>query len=106
MRELHEWLLSVAHVDDGGTSFVRDLAAQLRARGLPLWRVSLSLLTKHPEVLWRTVQWHEDDGVRILDRQHKSFQDPFFTLSPVALLLRGSASIRVCLTQGAPPFPI
>src|SRR5262245_23988063 len=106
MREIHEWLLSAAHVADGGPSFVRDLVARLRALGLPLWRVSLSLLTKHPEVLWRTLQWHDDEGVRILDRRHQTYQDPFFTLSPVALLVRGSAPIRVRLTGEALPFPI
>src|SRR4029079_9691664 len=84
---IHEWLLRAAHVADGGPSFLRDLVARLRARGLPLWRVSLSLLTKHPEVLWRNLQWSEADGVKILERQHQTMQDPFFTLSPVARLV-------------------
>ena len=104
--EIHEWLLHAAHVADGGPSFIRDLAARLRSLGLPLWRVSLSLLTKHPEVLWRTLQWHETDGVKILDRRHQTSQEPFFTESPVARLIQGSPPIRVRLTGDALPFPI
>jgi adenylate cyclase len=103
---IHEWLLNAAHVPDGGPSFTRSLVERLRALGLPVWRVSLALLTKHPEVLWRTLQWHESDGVRILDRQHETSHDPFFTRSPVALLIQGAAPIRVRLAGDALPFPI
>ena len=99
-------VLHAPHVDDGGPTFVRDLAERLRAGGLPLWRVSLALLTKHPEVLWRTVQWHEVDGVKVLERQHQTSQEPFFTDSPVALLIRGAAPIRVRLTPGDLPYPV
>ena len=101
-----EWLLNAAHVEDGGPSFVRDFAELVRSRGLPIWRVSLSLLTKHPEVLWRTLQWHETEGVKIIDRQHQTSLDPFFPQSPVARLVRGAPPIRVRLTQEELPYPI
>jgi adenylate cyclase len=101
-----EWLLHTRHVADGGPSFVRDLVEQLRARGLPLWRVSVALPTKHPEVLWRSVQWHEAEGVTLLDRGHGTSQEAFFIDSPVALLVQGSPPIRVRLTDESLRFGI
>jgi adenylate cyclase len=103
---LREWILHAPHVPDGGPSFVRELCRRLRSLGLPLWRMSVALLTKHPEVLWRTVQWHEDEGVQVLEREHRTSLEPFFTQSPVALLVHGSPSIRVRLTDEAVAFPI
>lgn len=104
--DIKEWLLNAAHVPDGGVSFTRGLVERLRELGLPVWRVSLSLLTKHPEVLWRTVQWHEGESVKVLDRPHERLHDPFFTRSPVALLLEGAAPIRVRLVGESLPFPV
>src|SRR5579859_7668177 len=95
--EIQRWLLEAVHVDDGGASFVKGLAERLRDLGLPLWRASFSLLTKHPEVLWRTVHWREDGGVKVIERQHATSHDPYFTQSPVAKLVQGSPPIRVRL---------
>jgi adenylate cyclase len=103
---MQEWLLHSARVDDGGISFVREFAERVRSLGLPLWRVSMSLLTKHPEVLWRTLQWHETEGAKFVEREHRTSRDPFFTQSPVARLVAGAAPIRVRLTDDSPPFPI
>jgi adenylate cyclase len=74
--------------------------------GLPLWRASFSVVTKHPEVLWLTLQWLEGHGISVVDREHRAFDDPPFTESPVALLLRGVPSVRVRLLDDALPFPI
>jgi adenylate cyclase len=104
--ELEQWLLHAPRVEDGGVSFVKNLAERLRALGMPLWRVSMSLLTKHPEVRWRNLQWHETEGARFVEREHQTSFDPFFTESPVALLVQGSRPIRVKLTGDSLPFPI
>ncbi len=104
--KIAQWLLGAPHVGDGGSTFTLGLADQLRALGLPLWRMSFALLTKHPELLWRTLQWHETDGVKLIERQHRTSLEPFFTNSPVALIVRGSAPIRVRLTENADAFPI
>ena len=71
------WLVDVPHVDDGGPTFMRDLFEQLVSMGLPLWRGSLALMTMHPEVLWRTVQWHDEGGVTVLDREHARLAEEF-----------------------------
>lgn len=103
---LERWLVEVPHVGDGGVTFARQLAEAVREHGIPLWRSSLCLLTMHPEVFWRNLQWNEHDGVKILERKHEVFDTPYFTDSPIAALRRGAPPIRVRLTDGELPFPI
>jgi adenylate cyclase len=105
-EELEQWLRSAPHVADGGQTFVRELASRLRAAGLPIWRMSLALLNKHPELLWRTVQWHEHEGVNAIEREHRTALDAFFTDSPVAALRQGTAAIRERLEHDEPRYPI
>ena len=104
--EIADWLLTLDHVDDGGPSFAASLAERLRACGLPLWRMSVALPTKHPEVLWRSVQWLEAEGVKVIDREHQTAEERYFKDSPVALLIQGAAPIRVRLTEDALPYAI
>jgi len=104
--EMQTWLLDAPHVPDGGQSFVRDLATSLRGWGLPLWRISFSLLAKHPEVLWRTVRWHETEGVTVVGRAHELARAASFKDSPVALLVAGAAPIRVRLGSADLRFPV
>jgi len=106
LAELRTWLLTAPHVDDGGRSLMTGLVDAVRARGVPLWRCSFSLLTKHPELVWRSVQWSEDTGVRTIERARATLDEPFFTRSPVALLRQGAPPIRVRLTDDAARFPI
>jgi adenylate cyclase len=106
LADLRAWLVGAPHVDDGGVSLVRELADRARAHGLPLWRASASLMTKHPELVWRNVQWSEDDGVRWIDRSHATLDTPFFTRSPVARLRDGAPPIRVRLVDGPLAYPI
>jgi adenylate cyclase len=81
------------------------LVELLRSQGLPLWRCSFSLITKHPELVWRSVQWEEGSEVKTLDRPRDALDQTFFTLSPVALLRSGAPSVRARLT-GEVSFPI
>jgi adenylate cyclase len=95
--EMGSWLLGAAYVADGGLSLAEALATSLRDRGLPLWRISFSLLAKHPEVRWRTVRWHETQGTSGLERAHDLSGEALFRDSPVALLVSGAEPIRVRL---------
>ncbi len=103
---LHSWLMDVAHVDDDGATFMRALADRLLAAGIPLWRVSYALMTMHPEVLWRTVQWRAGESVVVRDQPHARIDDAFYTKSPVAVARREPGPIRVRLVEGALPYPI
>lgn len=106
VSEVSGWLLDAPHASDGGQSFVAGLAGLLRKQGLPLWRISCALLAKHPEVLWRTVRWHETEGVSVVDRAHELAKESFFKGSPVALLIEGASPIRVRLDGDDLRFPI
>jgi adenylate cyclase len=104
---IHAWLLSARHHDDGGLSFMDELVALLRGQGLPLWRVSFSLMTKHPELVWHTVKWHEDSGVERIDRNRRTLDVSYFTASPLPLLQQGAAPFRERLAGSAPlRFPV
>ena len=62
------------------------LAAQLGAAGVPLCRLRYALMTMHPEVFWRTVQWRTGDDVVVRDQPHERLNDAFYTTSPVAVV--------------------
>lgn len=106
VSSVQDWLLRAPHVDDGGVSFMHGLVEQLRGRGLPLWSCNFSLMTKHPELVWRTVQWTEDGGVKTIERSREGLLRPYFTASPFARLRQGVPELRVRLDPGPLPFPI
>ena len=68
-------------------------------------RISYALMTMHPEVVWRTVQWRGGKVV-VLDRPHAWLDGPFYTQSAVAVVRRTLGSIRVPLVDGELPYPI
>ncbi len=106
LQPVRDWLLQSRLVDDGGRSLMVGLVRVLREQGLPLWRVSFSLMTKHPELVWHTVQWNDVDGVRRLDRHRRTLADTYFPRSPLPLLQQGAAPIRVRLDAPDLPFPV
>jgi adenylate cyclase len=86
---------------------MRGLIDQLRALGVPVWRCSFILSTKHPELVWQTVQWTEERGVRVVDRDLATLGKDYFQRSPVAQLVAGAAPIRVRLDgDDAARYPI
>jgi adenylate cyclase len=103
---IQSWLMDVPHVEDDGAAFAHALSERLLRAGLPLWRVSYALMTMHPEVLWRTVQWRAGAGVVVRDQPHQRLDDAFYTDSPVATARRTPTPIRVRLVDGVLPFPI
>lgn len=104
--DIQAWLLGARHVDDGGASLMTSLVQLVREHGLPLWRASFILMTRHPELVWRTVQWTEAEGVKTIERSRATLDEPFFQRSPIALLRGGSPPIHVRLEGGPLPFPI
>lgn len=104
MRALERWLVDVPHHDDGGISFVGELVERLLAAGMPVARASLALITMHPELVWRTLQW--DGTVVARDRTHAQLGEAFYRASPVARVREGAGPIRVRLDGDSLPFPI
>jgi adenylate cyclase len=82
------------------------LVERVRGCGLPLWRCSFKLTTKHPELVWHTVQWSGEAGVRVVDRPRAWLDTGYYTNSPVALLETGAPPIRVRLDAADVRFPI
>lgn len=103
---LRRWLMDHPHDGDGGAAFMRALTGALAEAGIPLWRVSYALMTMHPEVLWRTVQWRAGEDVVVRDQPHERLHDAFYTKSAVAVVRRSRAPVRVRLLAGELPFPI
>lgn len=103
---LQRWLMDQPQGGDGGAAFMGALAPRLREAGLPIWRVSYALMTMHPEVLWRTVQWRAGAEVIVRDQPHQRLEDAFYTRSAVAVVRHSQAPVRVRLLPGELPFPI
>lgn len=106
MIELEAWLLNTPHVDDGGAAFGEALVHALVAAGLPISRLSYALMTKHPEVLWRTVQWREGEGVVTRDQPHARLNDAFYTASAVATVRATKQRVHVPLRPGPLAYPL
>ena len=94
------------HHDDDSAAFVRALAERLRDAGVPLWRLRYALLTMHPEVLWRSAFWRQDEGASVIDQPHQRLEDPFYTRSPVAVVRKSRVPLRVVLGPGTMPYAL
>lgn len=103
--EIQRWLVTEPHRGDEAV-LANALAARMAAAGLPVTRMSYALMTMHPEVLWRTVQWRAGDRVVVRDQPHARLDEPFYTRSAVAAVRRSLAPVRVRLGPGELPFPI
>ena len=55
-------------LDEAG--LVSGLGRRLQALGLPVDRVTLHLMTLHPEFIGRTIAWAPGEPVEIHDREH------------------------------------
>jgi adenylate cyclase len=100
------WIMDEPHGGDDGAVFVLALAERLAATSVPLCRLRYALMTKHPEVLWRSVQWHAGEGVSVVDQPHARLEDEFYTRSPVAVVRQSLAPLRVRLEPGELPFAL
>jgi adenylate cyclase len=102
--EVEAWL-ATARCDDAG-ALLEGFVAKLAGAGVPLSRASCALMTMHPELVWRTVQWEAGEGIRLRDQPRSRLDDPFYTASPVARVRRTKQAVRVPLALGDLPFPI
>ncbi|QRM55282.1 adenylate/guanylate cyclase domain-containing protein [Sinorhizobium sp. BG8] len=65
-----EWLAGEeCHAFDE-VGLIAELGTRLRKIGLPIDRLTLHLMTLHPEILGRTLAWSPSEPVEILDRAH------------------------------------
>ncbi|OWJ68328.1 adenylate/guanylate cyclase domain-containing protein [Inquilinus limosus] len=98
LPDLIEWLSSDECHDASGTAMLTGLGRRLRALGLPLDRLSLSLRTLHPQILARTFAWTEGEPVEQRDRDNSIERMPYFATNPI----RRATETRIWLSLSTP----
>lgn len=86
LTEIRDWLIAPDVPFEGPDDLIGALAARLVAAGVPLWRMSSSIPTLHPEIAVRNVAWDRKEGLKITLRQHSVIDSPVY---------RGSAVERI-----------
>lgn len=86
-------------VEHGGASpeveaFFDALCGRIAASGVPLFRVSSGILTLHPQIWARNLQWRRGEGATVILRPHGMKDSDMFRNSPFEALLEGSGGFR------------
>ena len=88
-----DWLLAQGD-EISAEQLVDGLAQCIIANGLPLARLSTSLLTLHPEVYVRNLVWTRAGGCVSKYRHHDYKLGDDYTNSPVATIHKGASAVR------------
>lgn len=101
------WLLSTECRALPAPEFLPALAERLVAAGVPLLRVSTSILTKHPEVFVANLEWRRGMAAALVtNRRHSITGADRYRTSPVAEIHNGADTVRGRLAEGDRRFPI
>jgi adenylate cyclase len=73
---------------------VEQLGARLIEAGIPVWRLSTSILTKHPEVLLLNIEWTCGHSSTLQPRRHELLGAPMYLGSPAAAIRAGEDLVR------------
>ncbi len=87
-----EWLLSPECRRLSFEHLVETLAQKLLSEHIPLWRISTSLRTSHPEVFVKNMVWKRGESVEVFLRLRELVTSPDYTQSPVPVLYNHEAS--------------
>ena len=68
--------------------------------------VSAALMTMHPELVWRRVQWSHAEAVTQRDQPRARLEDAYYPARPVAVVRRTKRALRVPLSGDDLPFSI
>lgn len=104
--EITRWLLDPSTGQLAPEALLDSLAARLEASGLSLFRVSIWIPTKHPELWGNQLIWDRESGCRVLRRSHEVSTGTDYVGTPAERLhLSGATSLRCQLEgSGAVPF--
>ncbi len=103
------WLLTDASQHASTRTLIRDLAALLTDRGMPLLRVTCFVRTLHPQASGSSVVWLRDRPNPRTVRVLRGMEDtPAFQASPLPLIFQGAAAIRrrLDVPEQALDFPV
>ena len=103
-RELAAWLLELGTGRLEPAALVESLAGKLEGVGVPLFRVSVWIPTKHPELWGNQIVWSCDEGCQILRRAHDVSSSSDYIGTPAERLHEsGTRTLRCRLEPRAQP---
>lgn len=97
---LSAWLLSPDSRRLKFEDLFIGLAQRLQAAGLPIWRMTTSLRTQHPEVFVLNLSWRRDQPLESHLRPWSLMERAVYQESPIVLLHRHQADRLRCRLQG------
>jgi adenylate cyclase len=95
-RELAAWLLELGTGRLEPAALVTSLAAKLEAMGVALFRVSIWIPTKHPELWGNQIIWSCDEGCQIVRRAHDVSASSDYVGTPAQRLHESGARTLRC----------
>ncbi|HVJ16778.1 MAG TPA: adenylate/guanylate cyclase domain-containing protein [Polyangiaceae bacterium] len=103
-RELSSWLLELGTGRLEPAALVESLAGKLEGMGVSLFRVSVWIPTKHPELWGNQIVWSHDEGCRILRRAHHMSSSSDYIGTPAERLHEGGTTTLRCRLE--PPAEV
>lgn len=102
--DLTAWLLELGTGRLEPTALVDSLAAKLEGLGVSLFRVSVWIPTKHPELWGNQIVWSCNDGCQIVRRSHQVSSSADYVGTPAQRLHEsGAKTLRRRLEPPAEP---
>jgi adenylate cyclase len=86
-RAIVQWITEQALVGDDGVALLDGFCNALRARGLPLWRVSAHLPALDPSVRGFRFDWRRDGGASLVSAPHDDASIAGYVNDPLYKLL-------------------
>lgn len=88
------WAVVTEDTDRHAAKLLRDFAEGLVREGLPLWRCSTFLLTRHPDVVVRQLIWRLGEGARSGMHRYQGTQDAEYLESPIKVVQDSREPLR------------
>lgn len=107
-RDLAAWLLELGTGRLEPAALVESLAGKLENLGVALFRVSVWIPTKHPELWGNQIVWSRDDGCQILRRAHDVSSSSDYVGTPAERLHETATRTLRCRLErpAAPEFEL
>ena len=106
LSDIRDWLLAPASRALDTAVMLEQLIARLRAAGVGVARMSLSVRTLHPEVFVDNYTWTPETGMVVVARPNSLLAGRPYQSSPVIEIHRGVDEIRVRLPSEAERYPL
>lgn len=102
------WLLTTGHRSESTAALLDRLCRHLVAEGVPLWRVSMTMATLHPQALGFNLRWWRDRGVMDeITLAHGIDETPDYLESPMRPTVERGETVRLRLDDDAAArFPL